>query len=206
MAAFNPAVEIQLAKEAGWTAGANDPGGETYLGIARNYNPNFPGWKILDKIPGKKEGQRFDIPELEQDVKKYYLDKYWTPSKASLIQNQSLANLYFYAVCQWYIDDAIPMLQKAAGAVPDGKFGPITQRKVNNDPSKVYANLKALMDAKYKSDPNAQYFLKGWLTRLNSAAYAFVKSPGGMITIFLIFAGLFFLFIYQPTKINFSTI
>ena len=45
----------------------SDSGGETYCGIARNSNPKWQGWKIVDKHKlntGRRDGER------EEKVKK----------------------------------------------------------------------------------------------------------------------------------------
>jgi lysozyme family protein len=57
----------------------DDPGGETYKGIARTKNPGFAGWKIID---GLKSGGNFpEILEksglLQEMVMNFYKINYW---------------------------------------------------------------------------------------------------------------------------------
>lgn len=48
-----------------------DPGGETYSGISRRYNPNWDGWVFIDK------GIYVSADKL---VKDFYYNNYWVPA------------------------------------------------------------------------------------------------------------------------------
>lgn len=48
--AFNKETPNILAMEGGYVNDPNDRGGETYKGVARNANPGWPGWKIIDQL------------------------------------------------------------------------------------------------------------------------------------------------------------
>ena len=50
MADFNLAFEKMIADEGGYVLHTipGDTGGMTYAGIARNKNPNWPGWNLID--------------------------------------------------------------------------------------------------------------------------------------------------------------
>ena len=65
--------------EGNYSNDKDDPGGETYKGIARNMNANFEGWKIIDSYKGKKSFPK--ILEGDQTLQKMVLDfykkKYW---------------------------------------------------------------------------------------------------------------------------------
>ena len=65
--------------EGNYSNDKDDPGGETYKGIARNMNANFEGWKIIDSYKGKKSYPK--ILEGDQTLQKMVLDfykkKYW---------------------------------------------------------------------------------------------------------------------------------
>lgn len=55
-----------------------DPGGETYMGISRVYNPDWPGWAVLsDDKPDKLL--------LYKLVSDFYYDHYWKPMKCETI-------------------------------------------------------------------------------------------------------------------------
>jgi len=48
MADFNQALQMVLQNEGGYVNDPNDPGGETYKGIARKMNSNWIGWQLID--------------------------------------------------------------------------------------------------------------------------------------------------------------
>lgn len=50
MAEFKPAFEQTIAHEGGYMNDPDDPGGETYKGVARKYWPKWLGWHIIDLL------------------------------------------------------------------------------------------------------------------------------------------------------------
>jgi len=64
-------------EEGGYNKGiTGDSGGETYRGIARNYNPNWEGWKVIDGIKPLKYNQV--IQSLEPMVNDFYWNLFIT--------------------------------------------------------------------------------------------------------------------------------
>lgn len=65
-----------LEVEGGYACDPNDKGGETIFGVSRKYNPNWPGWAVVDsyKINGKFPHQATDLVllEVEADLMKLY--------------------------------------------------------------------------------------------------------------------------------------
>ncbi|MDR3667467.1 MAG: glycosyl hydrolase 108 family protein [Ignavibacteriaceae bacterium] len=57
----------------------DDPGGETYKGIARNINKDFEGWGIIDNLRGDKNfpGVLEGINLLQTYVMDFYKINYW---------------------------------------------------------------------------------------------------------------------------------
>jgi len=80
MADFNKAFQLILAHEGGYINDSDDPGGETYKGIARKMNPDWLGWHIIDllkKQPGFPESlctcHEVEINcQLQYEVKSFY--------------------------------------------------------------------------------------------------------------------------------------
>lgn len=70
---FDIACKLTLAieGEGKHTKDPRDPGGETYSGISRKYNPDWEGWKYIDKG---------DYASADRLVKGFYLAKYWIPA------------------------------------------------------------------------------------------------------------------------------
>lgn len=75
-----------------WTKVDGDSGGETWSGISRKANPSWSGWKILDQIKNKKNGQKISTPELEYRKQSLYRTNYWNPIWGDEIKNQKVAN------------------------------------------------------------------------------------------------------------------
>ncbi len=101
MADFNTYYPKLLKYEGGYASEAyaksqNDSGGETYMGIARNYNKDWAGWKIIDdykkKIDGLPKYNSFiKDPKLDALAKQQSKKIYWDKLKLDNIKNQSLA-------------------------------------------------------------------------------------------------------------------
>jgi lysozyme family protein len=97
MADFLTAYKVARANEGGYRNVSYDVGGETYKGVARNYWPNWAGWKIVDAYKAKngpiKHG--FIIPDAQLDslVHKFFMDNFWAKNLLNFLKNQSLATL-----------------------------------------------------------------------------------------------------------------
>lgn len=72
-----------------------DSGGETYLGIARNYNPKWEGWPLIDawiKTHGlPAHNSKIPSPEIYAAAEKTTKQKYWDKLYLDQVINQSLA-------------------------------------------------------------------------------------------------------------------
>jgi len=82
MADFNEAFEKTLKHEGAYSNNAKDKGGETYKGIARNFWPDWGGWKIIDRIkndfpPNLRDAQFILNPHLHGLVCDFYKVNFW---------------------------------------------------------------------------------------------------------------------------------
>jgi len=72
-----------------------DSGGETYLGIARNYNQSWEGWALIDawiKTHGTPSyNSKINSPDIYLAAEKLTKIKYWDKLFLDQIKNQSLA-------------------------------------------------------------------------------------------------------------------
>lgn len=160
----------------------NDPkdsGGETYCGIARNSNPNWQGWKIVDKHKPLKWNQKIQDSELERLVIEIYDSKYYQPIKADKIDSDMIrVHLYDMGVNAG-TGAAVKLLQKAINKVygvtiaTDGAIGNITLTYTNNK-AKLNELVNEFINQRriYYQDlanrkPTNQKFLKGWLNRVD---------------------------------------
>lgn len=121
-------------KEGGWADNKVDRGGETWKGIARNRNPDWPGWHLIDEVkrqPGFPENLNH-LPELEEAVQALYREKYWPPMTDSL--PQALADELFESGVNCGVINGIRFLQVAVNILnrnqklypdidEDGKLG-----------------------------------------------------------------------------------
>lgn len=160
----------------------NDPkdsGGETYCGIARNSNPNFKGWKIVDAHKPLKWNQKIQDAELERLVIEIYDTKYYQPIKANRINSDMIRTHLYDMGVNAGTGAAVKLLQKAINKVygvtiaTDGAIGNITLTYTNNkakqkDLEKEYINQRReyyrnLVNVK----PSNMKFLQGWLNRVD---------------------------------------
>jgi lysozyme family protein len=95
-----------------WSCNPGDNGGETYGGISRKANPDWPGWKIIDEskkktgFPKNLTNHNAKLESLKQDR---YKKNYWDVFNGDSIESQIVANEIFdsgvnfhpTSVCRW---------------------------------------------------------------------------------------------------------
>ncbi|MBS2100714.1 glycoside hydrolase family 108 protein [Carboxylicivirga linearis] len=82
MARFEKAFEKTLKHEGGYSNHPKDKGGETYKGIARNFWPDWGGWRIIDQLKSKyPNGNLFanldGSIDLNEFVESFYRYHFW---------------------------------------------------------------------------------------------------------------------------------
>lgn len=102
MANFSLYYPFLLKHEGGYASAAyarkmGDAGGETYLGISRNYNPNWEGWALIDayiKANGTPSwNHKIPRQEIYKAAEKHSKAAYWDKMKLDLVLNQSVAEM-----------------------------------------------------------------------------------------------------------------
>lgn len=94
---FKISMDYILAHEGYYVKDPDDKGGETYCGITRVYQPNWLGWKYIDrqKKYGKiKWNTHIADRMLDFYVQDYYLDL-WVTEDFFSIKDQHIANYLF---------------------------------------------------------------------------------------------------------------
>jgi lysozyme family protein len=92
---FIPAYKRLRHFEGNYGHQPNDKGGETYAGIARNFNKHWCGWKHIDlNRKHLKQNYYIDNKVLEYWILDYYLD-IWVSEQFYLIEDQDVANYLF---------------------------------------------------------------------------------------------------------------
>ena len=155
MADFGEAYTLSMGHEGGYVHDPLDPGGETWRGISRRWNPDWKGWDYIDEVKdgtGKLTGDM--LKTLRQSAtmilaaRKLYRQKYWDVFWGDSIPNQLLANELFDTGINLdpyegvrYLQEALNRLNYDMGDAPmpgsrrpylyadllaDGKMGPTT--------------------------------------------------------------------------------
>jgi lysozyme family protein len=161
MADFNPAFEIMMKNEGGYVLHnvPGDRGGMTYAGIARNMNPQWQGWRLIDA--------KQDVPA--QMVRDFYKPAFWDNIRGDDLQHQAIAQ----AIFDFQVNTGRParvLAQVVVGATPDGQFGQRTVAALNAaDPEKFVLAYALAKIARYRDivtrDRTQQKFLLGWINR-----------------------------------------
>jgi lysozyme family protein len=141
MARYEIAYAITNGKEKGYVplvvaTKIGDKGGETYNGIARNFNPSWGGWAIIDQYKKQYGVPKlgFIIPNkfLNELVHSYLKKKYWDVLLLDKVTNQSLANFIYDFGVNSGVPTVILSIQKHFGLLADGIVGEKTLQKINN--------------------------------------------------------------------------
>ena len=166
MADFLPAFEQMIQDEGGYTLHTipGDRGGQTYAGIARNFNPYWEGWEFVD---------RRETPPTPM-VHNWYHANYWIPIAGDHLTHQAVASSIFnFAVnssAPGRPTVAVKLAQLVAGATPDGSLGPRSVAALNAmDPEKFVMAYALAKIARYRDivtrDRTQIKFLLGWINR-----------------------------------------
>jgi len=165
MANFEQAFEKMIADEGGYVLHnvAGDTGGMTYAGIARNKNPNWPGWNLIDH-------EALNNPLLTGMVRNFYKVEFWDRVRGDEIANQTVAENIFNFSVNTGMGVAVKLAQLIVGATPDGAVGENTLKKFNAAEPEAFKKAYALAkitryaDICNKNRPQSK-FLLGWINR-----------------------------------------
>lgn len=186
-----------LPNEGGYANLKNDKGGETYAGIARNYNPTWPGWTFIDfekKRLGSEPKNNTKWPTVQYLVDQFYLDR-WNAHRFGDIVSQDVANLLydFHVHSQ---SSAIKVIQKLMGVTADGAMGPATIAAINKmNAAKLHDSLvnarRQFLNALIDKNPTQEGFRDGWMKRLAKFPVLLKQvQDSGLLTPILIVAGI----------------
>lgn len=170
MADFNYYFPKLLAHEGDYCHDLQDPGGETYRGIARTYNPGWSGWLTIDAVKARSASTS-PVPraswrtlskllgaeaKLSSAVSSFYKAAYWNPLSLDAVQSQCLAEQLADHGVNAGISRPAKMLQYLLASefsvplVVDGKVGPRTIAALNAvTPATFYARFVAMRRAFY---------------------------------------------------------
>lgn len=189
-----PAVYAEIRKsEGGYNNDPNDKGGETYAGIARNYNQDWDGWKVLDAIQPKAKNQFF--PQLDDSVKSFYYTRYWLAHKLDKINDLGNAHIAMDSVVQHGIGSRL--IQQALNDIgfsvkPDNVIGSATIAAINQAKPKDFQQALYNQRKSYYETQNPSY-LAGWMKRIARWNTDALKTGGGIAALALITTGIYYL-------------
>ncbi len=172
MASFEEAFKATLAHEGDYVDDPDDSGGETYKGVARNKNPDWPGWKTIDLLKSQ-EGFPENLESdktLQQQVRDLYKSEYWDRISGDRIDNQAIAESIFDFAVNSGTGTSSKLAQMAVGADTDGIIGPKTLKKLNSEDPRTFLSVFALNKIERyvaiceKRPHNRKYFY-GWVQR-----------------------------------------
>lgn len=175
-ASFREAYEYVRGFEGNYVNIRLDRGGETYGGITRKYNPEWYGWRYVDKYPNIRHTF---VPEAEFWVMDYYLT-IWVKEGFYKIKNQQVANYLFDMRIHLSKYRAIDMLGKLgvdvddeSEWVPDDRWewdgGQWVKISINNiDLTKLSEIRKRYYLRIVERSPHQKIFIKGWLKRITT--------------------------------------
>ena len=146
MADFGTAFELTMAAEGGYVHDPDDPGGETYKGIARARNPKWPGWTEIDLLKNNSNfPNNLDTnPGLQTQVKILYEALYWDKIRGDDIGDQDIAESIFDFAVNAGPRTSAKLAQITVGAKADGVIGPKTLEKINADDKRAFLAVFAL--------------------------------------------------------------
>lgn len=177
-------INMVLSHEGGYSSGnekqtKGDKGKETYCGISRVYNPNWSGWKIIDKHKPIKYNAKIKDASLDASVKQYYYTTYYYPLKCEQFTSLLIAGHLFCHGVNAGIKTSAKLLQKAINNVyktnisVDGVIGTTTLKYANGSKMKaVETEFIRQRNQYYKNvtikNPSQKKFLNGWYNRVKN--------------------------------------
>lgn len=188
MAEFNKAYDLTHDHEGYYVNDPEDSGGETYCGIARRYNPNWLGWRIIDLVKSRNDGvynrHYLSVTEntsLDANVRDFYFKQYWCPLLCDEFKVQEIANELYDTAINCGKSKAVEFLQVCLNnllkenLLQDGEMGDKTLRVLNNvigkeDNQLLYVMMNCLQGAHYidrmSKSPIKRKYARGWFKRV----------------------------------------
>jgi lysozyme family protein len=159
MADFAKYFPLLLANEGGYVFDPHDPGGETWAGVSRVFNPRWPGWPLIDAHKAQADWpqncniyprNKLATAKLKPDarlataVQSFYQAQYWDSQHLGAIKNQCIAS----QLCDIGVNSGTGRVGKIAQYVLassfgwqgqiDGQLGPLTVAAINAAPAQAY--------------------------------------------------------------------
>lgn len=146
MADFNTAFDVTMKAEGGYVNDPDDPGGETYKGIARSRNPKWSGWTNIDLLKNTSNFPKNleNDADLQQKIRDLYEANYWDKIRGDHIVDQDIAESIFDFAVNAGPRTSAKLAQMTVNAKADGVIGPATLEKINADDKRAFLAVFAL--------------------------------------------------------------
>ena len=172
MSEFQPALQKVLSHEGGYVNDPDDPGGETYRGVARNMHSKWSGWVRIDMCKNQSgfPANLEKDTELQNEIARFYQINFWDKINGDNIQNQLVANSIFDFSVNAGVKTSASLAQLVVETEADGVIGPQSLEKINAfDPDHFLAVFTLAKIARYmaiiRKRPASKKYLYGWITR-----------------------------------------
>lgn len=153
----------------------DDKGNETFMGISRKWHKSLHIWKVIDEAKSIKTFPQCLLTNnrLLDEVMVFYKIEFWDKLNIERIKDSRLQiQIYDWAITSW--DDAVKMIQKLVGVIPDGVIGLKTLEAINGYPDKDELLSEFIEGRKQHynniviEDPTQKKWLQGWLNRVEN--------------------------------------
>ncbi|MGC4058188.1 MAG: glycosyl hydrolase 108 family protein [Chitinophagaceae bacterium] len=181
---FDIAYDATDIIEGGWVNNSLDRGGETWAGISRKWFPNWPGWKIIDRLKSDKTFPKnlTGNAELQMLKKQFYNMEFWNSLRLGEVKRIDIASkIYDMAVNMGKVT-AVKYLQTALNLLNDrqrlykdlpvtGKLLDMTLAAINKHPrpDNLFKALNVLQGSHYlemgKNSESQEAFMNGWFSQ-----------------------------------------
>jgi len=186
MIQFDKILKKTLFHEGLYSDHPNDPGGETFRGIARKRYPKWPGWRIID---GKRTHPKFPQNlrynrRLKDLVYSFYKDRFWRAIQGDRIPSSLISQELFDTAVHVspkraakFLQQALNILNRNQKLYPDlkvdGIIGPKTLymlSKITQEAQQLIFWMNVIQGCYYlkiiKRNPKFEAFSRGWAKRL----------------------------------------
>ena len=172
MATFTTALSRTLLYEGGYVNDPDDPGGETYKGIARNIFGKWEGWTTVDQLK-RKSGFPASLDrnqELQASIELFFRANFWDRIKGDDINDQDVANSIFDFAVNAGAGTSCALVQHVVEVEADGVMGKNTIGALNErEPEYIMSAFTVAKIARYLSivnrRPSSRKFFYGWVSR-----------------------------------------
>ncbi|HET7819464.1 MAG TPA: glycosyl hydrolase 108 family protein [Bacteroidia bacterium] len=172
MADFKQAYQLVLQNEGGYVNDPNDPGGETYKGVARNIYSKWLGWTLIDlqKRQPNFPANLVNKAELNAEIEQFYRVNYWDKIKGDEIKDQRVANSIFDFAVNAGTTTSSLLAQKVVGVTEVGVLDADSLTAINNQSADQFISAFTLAKiARYisivKKRPTSHKYFYGWIRR-----------------------------------------